>query len=168
MPSNSSAGIPAIRTFQFDSSSIGQLSSAVNLFRGDVNIPQTLFTLPGRHSGGGLDVDFTIFYQSNVYRQAILWNRDEPTGVLGLGWDLPLTYIDAATNGSPDPDTRSYVLYDNGRPNPLVRQPLQPFRRTLMPSRSDVNFHIDGPLQVEGRNHANIARRPLPKLALLP
>src|SRR5690349_17908980 len=99
-------GIPAIRTFQFDSTSIGELSSAVNLFRGDVNIPQKLFTLPGRASGGAMDVNFTILYQSNVYRDAMKWNRDAPTGVLGLGWSFPLTYIQAADSGSPDPDTR--------------------------------------------------------------
>src|SRR5882724_4587629 len=93
------SGIPPIRTFQLDSSSIGQLSSAVNLFRGDVNIPQSLFTLPGRRKGSGLDIDFTILYQSNVYQQVMLWNRDAPTGVIGLGWSLPLTYIQATTTG---------------------------------------------------------------------
>lgn len=123
--------IPAIRTFQFDSTSIGELSSAVNLFRGDVNIPQNLFTLPGRASGGAMDVNFTILYQSNVYRDAVKWNRDAPTGVLGLGWGLPLTYIQAADNGSPDPDTRTYVLFDNGGPNELVRQPQQHFLFTM-------------------------------------
>lgn len=117
------SGVPAIRTFQLDSTSSGQLASAVNLFRGDVNIPQSLFTLPGRQAGDGMDVTLTIFYQSNVFRGATLWNRDAPTGALGLGWDLPLTYIDAAASGSPDPQARTYVLYDNGTPNELVRQP---------------------------------------------
>ena len=36
--------IPAIRTFQFDSSSVGDLSSSVNLFRGDINFTQTLLS----------------------------------------------------------------------------------------------------------------------------
>jgi large repetitive protein len=123
--------IPAIRTFQFDSTSIGSLATAVNLFRGDVNIPQNLFTLPGRRSGSGMDLNVTILYQSNVFRQAVLWNRDAPTGVLGLGWSLPLTYIQAIDNGSPDPDTRTYVLSDNGNPNQLVRQPQQHFLFTI-------------------------------------
>ena len=125
------SGIPAIRTFQFDSTSLGSLPSAVNLFRGDVGLPQTLFTLPGRHSGGGLDVDLTLLYQSNVLRQTTLWNRDGPTGVVGLGWDLPLTYIEATSTGSPDPETRSYVLYDGGTPNALIRQPAQPLLFSL-------------------------------------
>src|SRR5215472_7717001 len=130
-PSSSSAadaaGIPAIRTFQLDGSAIGRLSSAVNLFRGDVNLPQSLFSMPGRHRGSGLDVDVTAIYQSNVYRDASTWNRDAPTGVLGLGWSLPLTCITATDNGSPDPDTWTYVLYDNGNPNALIPQPAAPF-----------------------------------------
>ena len=131
MPAPSASGpggsVPPIRTFQFDSSAIGQLSSAVNLFRGDVNILQSLFTLPGRHSGGGLDVDVSILYQSNVARQASLWNRDAPTGVVGLGWGLPLSYVEATTTGSPDPDTRTYVLYDSSGANTLTRQAHAPF-----------------------------------------
>src|SRR5215475_1827273 len=123
-------GIPAIRTFQFDSTSIGALASAVNLFRGDVNIRQPLFTLPGRR-GRALDVDVAILYQSNVYQDAVLWNRDAPTGVLGLGWTFPLTSIQATDNGSPDPDTRTYALSDNGSLNTLARQPQPPFLFTL-------------------------------------
>ncbi|HJZ80422.1 MAG TPA: hypothetical protein VKD91_08750, partial [Pyrinomonadaceae bacterium] len=123
--------IPAIRTFQFDSTSIGSLATAVNLFRGDVNIPQNLFTLPGRRTGSGMDLNVTILYQSNVFRDAVLWNRDAPTRVLGLGWGLPLTYIQAIDNGSPDPDTRTYVLSDNGNPNQVVRQPQQHFLFTI-------------------------------------
>src|SRR5262245_23412084 len=114
--------IPAIRTFQFDSTSIGELASAVNLFRGDVNIRQNLFTLPGRH-GAAMDLEVAILYQSNVYQDAAVWNRDAPTGVLGLGWSFPLTYVQAIDNGSPDPDTRTYVLSDRGSLNALVRQP---------------------------------------------
>jgi large repetitive protein len=120
------SGIPAIRTFQFDSGSIGQISSSVNLFRGDVNIPQTLFSLPSRHSGSGLDIDFSIFYQSNVFQSASLRNLEAPTGVLGLGWNLPLTFIEATNDGSPDPGTRTYTLNDNGSSNVLIRQSIQP------------------------------------------
>jgi hypothetical protein len=135
--------IPAIRTFQFDASSAGELASAVNLFRGDVNLTQDLFTLPGR--GAGMDVKFTIAYQSNVFREATLWNRDAPTGVLGLGWSFPLTYIQATSDGSPDPATRSYVLIDNGSPNGLVAQP-QPHFLFTMPSSVASGLQASQPL----------------------
>ena len=122
---------PAIRTFQLDSGAIGNLSSSVNLFRGDVNLNQSLFTLPGRNQDGGLDVDVTLLYQSNVHEQATRWNRDAPTGVVGLGWSLPLTYVEASDTGSPVAATRQYTLYDNGTPNGLTQQPQASFLFTM-------------------------------------
>ena len=80
MPSDS--GIPAIRTFQMDGNSIGNLRSSVNLFRGDVNYTQTLFSMPGRTDKDGLNVDVAIQYESNVRDVAMRWNRDQPTGIL--------------------------------------------------------------------------------------
>lgn len=130
----SGSGVPPIRTFQFDSSSIGQLASAVNLFRGDVNIPQKLFSMPARRKDSGLGVDFSILYQSNVFQQTAIWNRDAPTGILGLGWNFPLTSIQATSTGSPDPETRAYLYSDNGGSSPLIRQPQQPFLFS-MPAR---------------------------------
>ncbi|PTL75565.1 RHS repeat-associated core domain-containing protein [Vitiosangium sp. GDMCC 1.1324] len=117
---------PAIRTFQMDGSSVGNLSSSVNLFRGDVNLTQSLFTLPGRSQDNGLDVTLSLQYQSNVVREATTWNREAPTGVVGLGWSLPLSWIEAVSSGSPVTGTRQYALYDNGVPNTLVRQPWAP------------------------------------------
>ncbi len=37
MSSSKSIGIPSIKTFQVDSSGIGNLKKSVNLFRGDIN-----------------------------------------------------------------------------------------------------------------------------------
>ncbi|MEM1240660.1 MAG: RHS repeat-associated core domain-containing protein [Cyanobacteria bacterium P01_H01_bin.26] len=121
-----STQVPAIRTFQMDSSSQGNLASSVNLFRGDVNLSQTLFTLPGRSQGSGLDVSVTIQYQSNVFNDATTWNADAPTGILGLGWSFPLTYIEAADGMSPVASTRQYILHDNGSSNQLFQQPILP------------------------------------------
>lgn len=125
-PSSDNSQTPAVRTFQMDGSSQGSLASAVNLFRGDVNLSQTLFTLPGRAQGNTLDVAVTVQYQSNVKHSATTWNAEAPTGVLGLGWGLPLTWIEAADGGSPVAATRSYTLFDNGSPNGLYEQPLVP------------------------------------------
>lgn len=123
--SSSSPQTPAVRTFQMDGSTQGSLASSVNLFRGDVNLTQTLLTLPGR-SGDGLDVSIAIQYQSNVFREATTWNADAPTGVLGLGWSLPLTWIEAEAGPSPVAAARQYVFHDNGSANRLFRQPLVP------------------------------------------
>ncbi|MCU0756396.1 MAG: hypothetical protein MUE46_14940 [Xanthomonadales bacterium] len=119
---NGAAPAPAIRTFQMDSGAIGNLSSSVNLFRGDVNLNQTLFSLPGRSPDNGLDVVLALQYQSNVHEQAHTWNREAATGVVGLGWNFPLTWIEASAGASPLDASRQYILYDNGSPNPLIRQ----------------------------------------------
>ncbi|ODC03619.1 hypothetical protein BFW38_08750 [Terasakiispira papahanaumokuakeensis] len=123
---SSSTQTPAVRTFQMDGSSQGNLASSVNLFRGDVNLSQTLFTLPGRSQSNALDVILSVQYQSNVFRAATTWNADAPTGVLGLGWQLPLTWIEALDQGAPASGNRAYTLYDNGSANQLVRQSIVP------------------------------------------
>lgn len=125
-PASGASQAPAIRTFQLDDQALGQLPSAVNLFRGDINLPLELFSLPGRHEDSGVNVSMSLMYQSNVFRDAQRWNRDAPTSVVGLGWSLPLTWIEAADGGSPDPETRSYTFYENGTPSQLVRQSEQP------------------------------------------
>ncbi|PRQ09707.1 RHS repeat-associated core domain-containing protein [Enhygromyxa salina] len=126
-PSTSpSTQAPAIRTFQMDSSADGNPANAVNLFRGDVNLTQTLFTLAGRSQDDPLQVSVALQYQSNVARAAGTWNADAPTGPLGLGWSLPVTYIAATPGQSPVATTRQYALYQSGVPNQLVRQPIVP------------------------------------------
>lgn len=123
--------VPAIRTFQMDGTAVGKLSSAVNLFRGDVNLTQSILSLPGRTQNSGLDIDISLQYQSNVVEAAVTWNREAPTGVLGLGWSFPLSYVEAVDSGSPVAETRQYTLYDNGVPNSLYRQPVVPQLFTL-------------------------------------
>ncbi len=86
-------GVPSIRSFQMDRSGAGLLKNSVNLFRGDVNYTQTLIRLPGRRDGDGLDVTVALQYQSNVQAQRQRWNMDAPTGVVGLGWNLPMPVI---------------------------------------------------------------------------
>lgn len=124
--STGSSQVPAVRTFQMDGSSQGNLSSSVNLFRGDVNLSQKLFSLPGRSGNSNLDVNVAAQYQSNVARDATTWNADAPTGILGLGWASPNTYIEASPSGSAVPATRQYTLYDNGSANQLVPQSIKP------------------------------------------
>ncbi|MDT7950754.1 MAG: hypothetical protein RQ966_04540 [Acetobacteraceae bacterium] len=78
--------VPEIVTFQMDASASGVVRSSVNLFRGDVTLMQSLLRMPGRDSDSALSASVSILYQSNVLRDAMTWNRDRPTGVLGLGW----------------------------------------------------------------------------------
>lgn len=124
---SNSSSIPGIRSFQMDGSSVGILKNSVNLFRGDVNYTQTLFSLPGRNSNDGLDINITIQYQSNINQQAMTWNRDQPTGVLGLGWTMPLPVISLDTNNSPTAGQQTYSINTSGADSQLIRESVNPF-----------------------------------------
>lgn len=116
-----------IRSFQFDACSVANVKSSVNLFSADVNLTQGLFTLPGRDNEQSLQVSVSLLYQSNVFSQAMLWNRDEPTGVLGLGWSMPGTAIVLQDNDSLAVDARQYAYVANGGSTPLWREADTPF-----------------------------------------
>ncbi|NTJ62043.1 hypothetical protein G6M50_12110 [Agrobacterium rhizogenes] len=121
--SDSTSQLPPIRTFQFDTSAVASLDSNVNQFRGDINLTQALLAMPGRLSGDGLDISVSLLYQSNVYRDAMTWNRDAPTSIAGLGWTLPATLIELDDGGAPTPGTRQYTYVSGGIPTPLAREP---------------------------------------------
>ncbi|WP_193727860.1 RHS repeat domain-containing protein [Paraburkholderia franconis] len=115
---------PSIRTFQMDASTVGVLKSSVNLFRGDVNLTQALFSMPGRTGNDGLQIDLSILYESNVNQEAMTWNRDRPTGVLGMGWSLPVSAITLDSGGAPAPGLAAYSIQMSGTSSQLVREPV--------------------------------------------
>lgn len=125
MPSSSQA--PPIRTFNFDTSAVGNVRNCVNLFRGDVNLTQSLFTMPGRTEEQSLDVDVSLLYQSNVLGAATTWNQEAPTSTVGLGWSLPVNYIEMSYNGALTPGAVSYTYQTGGSGAPLVQEPETPF-----------------------------------------
>ncbi|ELS03519.1 RHS repeat-associated core domain protein [Xenococcus sp. PCC 7305] len=103
---------PVIRTFQIDGGGIGNIPNAVNLFRGDVNLPLELISLPGRSD---LDVQVAIMYRSNIQNLVDTWNLEAPTGILGLGWDMPyeMIAIDNKSTGS-GYDNEYYIVSGGG------------------------------------------------------
>ncbi|MEM8596954.1 MAG: hypothetical protein AAGF76_10850, partial [Pseudomonadota bacterium] len=126
MKDSANQDAPAIRTFQFAGVPKGVVGSDVNQFRGDVNMTQPLFTLPGRGQGSGLDVTVSLQYQSNVFEDGQTRNLEAPTGVLGLGWTLPLSRIEAAETHAAAPAAQRYTLHDNGVSSALERQAVAP------------------------------------------
>lgn len=82
--------VPELRTFQTLDSSIGRISENVNLFRGNVTLSLPLLTLTSR---GGLEVDVTLSYQSDIEWDVTTWNLESPTSIVGLGWQLPYEMI---------------------------------------------------------------------------
>lgn len=128
---SSNAQIPAIQTFQFGASGVGDLQSSVNLFRGDVNFVQQLLSMPGRHPSDNLSLSISLFYQSNIFNDAFIWNRDAPTGAVGLGWSLPIPTIVLEDAGSLAAATRRYSYLDQSISTELAREPTNPFLLSL-------------------------------------
>jgi hypothetical protein len=109
---------PAVKNFALQPDVAGGASNSVNLFTGDVALPLNLVSLPGR---GGLDVNVSIAYSSNVQNTVGTWNLEAPTGILGLGWsmDIPKIVVDHKSTGAREDDT--YYLIEGGIANRLVR-----------------------------------------------
>ncbi|MDH6115351.1 RHS repeat-associated protein [Kitasatospora sp. MAP12-15] len=106
-------GVRASQVFLGDA-----VANAVNMFRGEVNLPINLVSLSGRN---GLDVNVAAFYSSGVHRAAQRWNLTEPTDLLGLGWSLPFDRITAEHQDSGTNLDDVFYLVTGGAPRQLVR-----------------------------------------------
>lgn len=116
-PNLAPLGGSAPQAFTLTPDRLGDVSSSVNLFTGDLTFPINLVSLPGRN---GLDVSAAIAYSSNVDRQANTWNAEAPTGVVGLGWsfDYPKIIVDNKMTGTREDDT--YYVVEGGSSNKLI------------------------------------------------
>ncbi|UII32247.1 HNH endonuclease [Fulvivirga ulvae] len=104
--------------FQLGSDITGGAVSAVNLFTGEVSFPLNLVSLPGQN---GISPNVSISYNSaGVSRQAAVWNRDAPAGVIGLSWqmDFPKIIVDHKQTGTREDD--DFYLMDGGVSQKLV------------------------------------------------
>lgn len=125
---------PGIRGSQFESTSTGSLQNAVNLFRGDLNYRLPLVNLRGKQGDKNLTVQLTALYQSNVSQQVTRWNRDVPTGTLGVGWSLPLERIEIRDTGGVVHGQMLYDYVSQGSPQPLIPAPESWERASLDPA----------------------------------
>ena len=128
MPSNvfSSQSTPPSRQSHSDNVSKGSLASSVNLSKGDIDYSHTILKLKGRSMIGVDHLELSIHYESNVATAATTWNQTAPTGILGLGWDLPLYMISVDTRHGPTLDDVQYSISDSGVSSTLVRQTVLP------------------------------------------
>src|SRR2546426_166894 len=82
---------PIIDPFSISQDNLGAISNSVNLFTGDISMPLSLVSIPGRD---GIGINVSAFYSSsNIENLVGMWNLDAPTGILGLGWSLPGSQI---------------------------------------------------------------------------
>lgn len=127
---NNTAQVPAIRPTQFEGGSADLFKDSVNLFRGDVNLSLDLVTLTGRN---GLDLKVTASYNSNIKNEIDQSNADNPTGILGLGWDISFERIEVDQRDSGMKNDNRYFLYANNNSNELVRND-RTWLRALLPA----------------------------------
>ncbi|MFE0463199.1 RHS repeat-associated core domain-containing protein [Kitasatospora sp. NPDC058965] len=106
-------GVRASQVFLGDA-----VANAVNMFRGEVNLPLALVSLTGRN---GLDVNVTAFCTSGVRRAAQRWNLSDPTDLLGLGWSLPFDRITVEHQDSGTNLDDAFYLVTGGAPKELVQ-----------------------------------------------
>jgi RHS repeat-associated protein len=126
MPNNSETNdtsaalsqVPVIHSFEFDKSAIGNIKSSVNKFRGSVSLPMDFLTVPGRE---GLDIKLSALYSSSIRNTMNNWNLDAPTGILGLGWQMPIEMIAIDKAGSRSATSDTYYLVSGGSANPMVK-----------------------------------------------
>lgn len=112
------SNVPPIRSFEFDKTAIGNIKSSVNKFRGCVSLPLDFLSLPGLE---GLDVKLSALYSSNIKGALNSWNLEAPTGILGLGWQMPLEMIVADKAGSASATSDTYYMMSGGAANPMVK-----------------------------------------------
>jgi RHS repeat-associated protein len=124
MSIDAESAVPPLRSFQYDTAALAEIANCVNLFRGAVTMPVDLVTLAGVN---GLDVNVRATYNGKAATTANRWNRDNPTGILGLGWDIPFEYVGAPGLALADSPNDAYYLVSGGSANALIR--LAPFAR---------------------------------------
>ena len=114
----SASAAPEKDIFSLEGNVSGMLTNSVNTFSGEVSFSLPLVSLPGR---GGLNASVSLFYNSaGVEQMADIWNREAPTSIVGLGWqiNLPKIVVDHKQTGIRDDDV--YYLVEGGSSSPLI------------------------------------------------
>ncbi len=109
---------PSPAPFSAGNEELGGLQNAVNLFTGELALPFPLASLPGR---GGLNISVGMSYSSaGVTELANTWNREAPTGILGLGWSMDMPKIVTDHKGTSGREDDDFYLQENGTVTRLI------------------------------------------------
>jgi len=97
---------------------LGALQNSVNLYTGQVAFPMTVASLPGR---SGLSPKVTINYNSSGVKSNVeTWNREKPTGILGLGWSFNFPKIVSNHNNTATRHDDTFYLIEGGQSVRLI------------------------------------------------
>lgn len=106
------------KSFSTVPDNLGFLQNSINGFTGQVQFSLPLSSIS---SQGNLSYPISIGYSSaNMENQVSIWNREAPTGVLGLGWsmDMPRIIADHKNTGTRKDD--EFFLVENGTSSQLL------------------------------------------------
>ena len=98
--------------------SLDDLRSSIDLYRGCVSFSLPLCSLMG---GAGPQLDLALQYDGNVTHEATTWNMTAPTGVLGLGWSLPVERISVRFDHNTAPADQEIILTTSGGSTRLLQ-----------------------------------------------
>lgn len=113
------AAKPNIMLNQVRMAAADELPQQVNLFTGTVAFPLDLALLENNDHTNQLRV--SAYYDSNVLQTVQTWNQDAPTGVLGVGWELPLEKISVDPKIAAMSDDEHYYLQQGNNTVALLR-----------------------------------------------
>ncbi|MBL7877992.1 MAG: hypothetical protein JNL53_20165 [Cyclobacteriaceae bacterium] len=106
------------KSFSLLPDNAGFLDNSINLFTGQVQFSMPLMSIQGRGNAG---FSLAASYSSiGVREQVNRWNRESPTGILGLGWSLetPRIVVDHKGTGTREDD--DFYLQEGGSSNQLI------------------------------------------------
>ncbi len=104
--------------FSIGSNDLRALQNSVNMLTGSVAFPMGLMDVG---LVGGMSFPIAINYSSEVTRQVETWNKESPTGMLGLGWNFstPRIIVDNKSTGNREDD--DFFISGNGVNSRLVK-----------------------------------------------
>lgn len=103
---------PILNPFNLKADQLGSMNSYVSQVSGELNLPMNLVSI----SGPSLGINVSIAYNStNIENLSKTWNREAPTGSLGLGWslDAQMIVVDNKQTGTREDD--DFYLVEGGR-----------------------------------------------------
>lgn len=102
------AAKPHVMFRQMDMGSSKDMPKNVNLFRGEVNVPLELVSLSNSTNQSTLSIK--AHYSSNVSNLVSMRNREADTGIMGVGWNMPIEKITMDPSYSALNDDETYYL----------------------------------------------------------
>ena len=94
-------------------------SGGINLYSGDVAYTHPFATVSGR---GGMDINLSLAYSSNIYSQVHCGNDRAPTGWTGLGWRMGFGSIIRDHKGTKNAADDDFIwITPAGVPNRLTK-----------------------------------------------